>query len=405
MADVFFSYKRTDQQRVESLVRILEREGFNVWWDSRINPGERFAKAIREELEAASCVIVAWSEASIDSIWVQDEATNAGQRGILVPISLDGVEAPLGFGGLQTLNLKGWSGDAQDPRIRPLIAAVHRLVGAKSKKATASSPQPPRGPFSVNEEVQPPEPPSDYVYSPPLSTWSVHKRPLPLDEFPSLFAMEGHTGSVGALVTLLWFVLAWRYVPGFAADGVDTAAWATGIIVVFIALAMLSSFLYGHFSRRIADLGARSAGDAALEKRLARRVRFWIAFLSGSYVLVCCFLIWLTSGVRSPFIPFYVMIFTLTIGKSRMPFPGLWFFGYFTLAILAACYAAENWSSPIDRKYWDQYQSNPLSIFVATLFLFFSLGVPTLSAQLVNQGELRREKKREALKAELRSSE
>lgn len=128
MADIFFSYKREDRARVEPLVRILQTEGFSVWWDPAIVPGERFAKVIRDALDDASCVVVGWSVHSIESDWVQDEASTGRDRGMLVPVSLDGSAPPLGFRQLQTQNLTGWSGDRNDQRIANLIAGVRRLV-------------------------------------------------------------------------------------------------------------------------------------------------------------------------------------------------------------------------------------------------------------------------------------
>ena len=111
MVDVFFSYKREDRAAVERLVRLLEAERFAVWWDPAIVPGERYAAVIRRALNEAACVVVAWSHRSIESIWVQDEAGIARDRGVLVPVSLDGVEPPLGFtliqSGLRRMGVSG----------------------------------------------------------------------------------------------------------------------------------------------------------------------------------------------------------------------------------------------------------------------------------------------------------
>ncbi|MEA2949336.1 MAG: hypothetical protein QOI40_4666, partial [Alphaproteobacteria bacterium] len=117
MSDVFFSYKREDRAAVERLVRLLEAENIAVWWDPSIGPGERYAAVIRRELDQACCVAVGWSQRSVDSMWVQDEAGIGRDRGVLIPVSLDGVDPPLGFRQLQTLDLAGWNGQPDDPRI------------------------------------------------------------------------------------------------------------------------------------------------------------------------------------------------------------------------------------------------------------------------------------------------
>jgi hypothetical protein len=128
MADIFVSYKREDQPAIEPLVQLLEARGFSVWWDPSIVPGERFASVIRDALNNATCVIVGWSSRSIDSYWVQDEASVARDRGILIPISIDGAQPPLGFRQLQTTNLADWHGQADDPRIEHLLAGIRRIM-------------------------------------------------------------------------------------------------------------------------------------------------------------------------------------------------------------------------------------------------------------------------------------
>lgn len=127
-ADVFVSYKSENRAAVEPLVRALESEGFTVWWDRTLVPGEEFSKVIRDALDAASCVVVAWSKLSVESPWVQDEAGVGRDRRILVPISLDGSTPPLGFRQLHTADLSDWNGKAGDPRIKRLLEGVRRLV-------------------------------------------------------------------------------------------------------------------------------------------------------------------------------------------------------------------------------------------------------------------------------------
>jgi formylglycine-generating enzyme required for sulfatase activity len=128
MADVFFSYKREDRSSVEPLVRLLESEDLTVWWDSSLVAGERFEEVIGREIEEANCVIVAWSVSSVNALWVRAEAAAGRDRGILVPVILDGVQPPLSFRQFQTPDLSNWTGDVNDPRIRQLIAGVLRVV-------------------------------------------------------------------------------------------------------------------------------------------------------------------------------------------------------------------------------------------------------------------------------------
>lgn len=131
--DVFVSYKAEDRSRLVPLVDALEDEGFSVWWDAHIGGGTNWQEDIERHLESAKCVIVAWSKRSIgpDGHFVRDEARRAQRRGAYIPVCLDGVEPPLGFGEIQSLPLKGWKGDRSDPRFQAIARAVRSQVSGE----------------------------------------------------------------------------------------------------------------------------------------------------------------------------------------------------------------------------------------------------------------------------------
>jgi hypothetical protein len=97
MSDLFISYAREDQERIAALVKALEQRGLSVFWDFHIPAGETWRSYIGKSLTDAGCVLVAWSQNSVDSNWVSEEADDGKRRGILIPILLDPVEPPLGF--------------------------------------------------------------------------------------------------------------------------------------------------------------------------------------------------------------------------------------------------------------------------------------------------------------------
>ena len=74
LSDVFVSYKRENQQRIEPLVRALQNQGLSVWWDAEIHAGARWRQEILEKLEMSRIVIVAWSRESAGQLgeFVQD---------------------------------------------------------------------------------------------------------------------------------------------------------------------------------------------------------------------------------------------------------------------------------------------------------------------------------------------
>ena len=144
MSDVFVSYKAEDQRRVTPLVQALESEGYCVWWDEQIGGGAQWRQMIESELNAARCVIVVWSKRSAgpEGTFVQDEAARAQQRRVYVPVTIDKVPVPLGFGEMQALSLTGWKGDRTDPRYQSVLAAVRRLAGSAEAGETPNFARP-----------------------------------------------------------------------------------------------------------------------------------------------------------------------------------------------------------------------------------------------------------------------
>ncbi len=102
---VFVCYSRGDRERALPVIAALEAGGFSVWWDGLLQPGERFANTTAAALDSALAVVVLWSATSVASHWVHDEATRGRDRRVLVPLSLDGTPAPLGFGQFQTIDI------------------------------------------------------------------------------------------------------------------------------------------------------------------------------------------------------------------------------------------------------------------------------------------------------------
>jgi TolB-like protein len=144
-AQVFISYKSEDRARVKPLVAALEAEGFSVWWDAHIGGGTNWQKEIEQHLDAAKCVVVAWTKRSVgdEGHFVRDEARRAQRHGAYLPVCLDRVEPPLGFGETQALLLKGWKGDRADPHFKALADAVNAcLSGERSAAAPIHASEP-----------------------------------------------------------------------------------------------------------------------------------------------------------------------------------------------------------------------------------------------------------------------
>ena len=133
-ADVFISYKAEDRRRLQPLVQAIQSDGYSVWWDQHIGTGDEWRETIERQLDLAKCVIVAWSKHSVgpEGHFVRDEAARAQRRRVYVPILIDAVEPPLGFGESQAASLRRWRGSRSDERYQAVLAAVRHIAGEGS---------------------------------------------------------------------------------------------------------------------------------------------------------------------------------------------------------------------------------------------------------------------------------
>src|SRR5689334_9290301 len=129
MNEVFISYATEDRERARSLASVLRERGWDIWWDREIPLGQAFDEVIEKAIDQAKCVIVLWSAASVSCEWVRNEASEGKRRGILLPVSIEQVEAPLAFRSLNGADLSRWKGDGSDAEFLRLIEHVKKLLG------------------------------------------------------------------------------------------------------------------------------------------------------------------------------------------------------------------------------------------------------------------------------------
>jgi hypothetical protein len=128
MSDVFISYAQEDRAAAARVADAMTANGWSVWWDRNIPVGRSYSEEIERELDAARCVVVLWSKASIKSQWVQSEAAEGASRRILVPVCIEDVRPPLEFRRLQTATLLDTAGGMSQEDLRPCVAAVRYMV-------------------------------------------------------------------------------------------------------------------------------------------------------------------------------------------------------------------------------------------------------------------------------------
>lgn len=129
--DLFLSYAREDRAAAQQLAHALGEEGFSVWWDREIRGGSDFTEEIAAKLHAARRVIVLWSPKAVTSSFVRDESARARDARKLLPVRIEAVDLPLGFGQLQTLDLIDWDGEREAMEFRAVVNEVRHAFGQK----------------------------------------------------------------------------------------------------------------------------------------------------------------------------------------------------------------------------------------------------------------------------------
>jgi formylglycine-generating enzyme required for sulfatase activity len=140
MADIFLSYSLVEEQRLLPLVEALESMGWSVWWAAKIPVGtQNFRASIQEQLDQASCILVALSGLSVASNEVLLEAAVGLERNILIPVLIEDIKTPYWFKHTQHLDLTGWQGDISSPQLKRLCYGISQIAGLRRQAVHGSS--------------------------------------------------------------------------------------------------------------------------------------------------------------------------------------------------------------------------------------------------------------------------
>ena len=136
MSRIFVSYAREDVDTARQLADGLAEAGHEVWWDNHLAGGSRFANEIDQALKDAEAVVVLWSDSSINSAWVLDEAAEGRDSNRLVPIALGSAKPPLGFRQLHTIDLGSSPDRRRSGAFEELLNAIARKCGSEARTET-----------------------------------------------------------------------------------------------------------------------------------------------------------------------------------------------------------------------------------------------------------------------------
>lgn len=133
-SNIFLSYSSKDRQPVERLADKLKAQGFEVWTDREILPGEDWQSAIETALDQASVFLFILSENSLGAPWQELELGMALRSAVgqskktVIPVLLGGADPaalPLFLQNRQPIEID----PAEEERAVALIVQKAEAVG------------------------------------------------------------------------------------------------------------------------------------------------------------------------------------------------------------------------------------------------------------------------------------
>jgi uncharacterized protein YjbI with pentapeptide repeats len=131
---VFISYAHDNKTEVAEIVRYLRAHKINIWWDADILPGDPWRERIKANLEKCQAVLTLWTEQSVRSKSVIEEAKAGKGQGKLLHAKLDSAPLPNGFGEVQHANLTDWDRQSDRPESLRLIEALRQKLDPDDAK-------------------------------------------------------------------------------------------------------------------------------------------------------------------------------------------------------------------------------------------------------------------------------
>jgi hypothetical protein len=108
MGHIFISYSHKDNDYAHKLADMLQRGGFDVWIDARLDYGSQWPQEIQRQLDSCSAFIIIMSPRAFDSEWVQSELNRAKRKSKpIFPLLYEGDEPWLSVESTQFIDVRG----------------------------------------------------------------------------------------------------------------------------------------------------------------------------------------------------------------------------------------------------------------------------------------------------------
>ena len=131
---VFISYAHDNKREVSEITRYLRAHKINIWWDNGILPGDPWREQIQANLENCQAVLTLWTEQSVGSKSVIEEAAAGKRQGKLLHAKLDSTPLPYGFGEVQYADLTNWDRQSDGQESLRLIEALRQKLDPDAAK-------------------------------------------------------------------------------------------------------------------------------------------------------------------------------------------------------------------------------------------------------------------------------
>jgi hypothetical protein len=141
MSGLFLSYSRADRALAERIVHAMRAVGVAAWWDEDMSAVD-WQMELAERIHELSGVLVIWTEESVKSVHVRDEARLALQTDKLVNVMAGVPSPPFPFDRINGFHLDDWTGREPHRGWTRVVAAVEELEvqkgGAKPGEITVA---------------------------------------------------------------------------------------------------------------------------------------------------------------------------------------------------------------------------------------------------------------------------
>ncbi|MGB1311070.1 MAG: toll/interleukin-1 receptor domain-containing protein [Leucothrix sp.] len=125
MADLYITYSMRERYWVSKLAMALASEGYSVWWDHAVVPGDNIRTDSQHALTETKCTLAVWSETAVDDHWVLLDAKQAKQQDTLISVLTRNGSVPAEYAAFDQADLSAWDlDDKQEVDFAHLLKAI-----------------------------------------------------------------------------------------------------------------------------------------------------------------------------------------------------------------------------------------------------------------------------------------